>query len=223
MTRDAPPDATEILLVDDHPVVRQGLRRMLEQERNLHVQGEAASVAEALASIEADPPDLAIIDIALGGEDGLQLVKQISARWPDMLILVVSMHTEKLYAERALRAGAHGYVMKHEPPEALVAAVQRVSAGGVYISETLQAEWLHLMKAGKPRAATPLESLTDRELAVFRLIGQGLSTREIAKKLHLSVKTVETYRENIKEKLALRTATELVQKATLWLHSETAS
>jgi DNA-binding NarL/FixJ family response regulator len=220
MTGSARTKPTNILLVDDHPVVRQGLRRMLEQERDLRVQAEAASVAEALASIEEAPPDLAIVDIALGTEDGLQLVKQINARWPAVLILVVSMHTEQLYAERALRAGAHGYVMKHEPPETLVDAVHRVSSGGVYISEGLQSEWLHLMKAGKPRAATPLESLTDRELAVFRLIGHGLSTREIAKKLHLSVKTVETYRENIKEKLGLRNATELVQKATLWLHAE---
>lgn len=220
MSQETSAEKTRILLVDDHPVIRHGLRQLLSHEADLDVCAEAGSVAEALEAVESQRPDLAILDISLGNEDGIQLVKQISARWPDVFLLVLSMHGEKLYAERAIRAGAHGYIMKQEPHEQLVAAIRRVASGGVHLSDTLQKDWLRLIQTGEPRRTTPIESLTDRELAVFRLVGQGNSTREIADELHLSVKTVETYKEKTKEKLGLRSATELVQKATLWLHLE---
>ena len=209
-----------MLLIDDHPVIRRGLTEMFEQEPDLAVCGQAGSVAEALAVLQTATPDIAVVDISLDGADGLQLVKQINARWPAVLLLVLSMHEERLFAERAIRAGAHGYIMKSEPPEQVVRAIRRVSEGGVYVSERLQSEWLRQMRSGKPRALTPVESLTDRELAVFRLIGEGQSTREIATQLVLSVKTIETHREHIKKKLDLRSATQLVQRATLWLHME---
>jgi DNA-binding NarL/FixJ family response regulator len=162
-----------------------------------------------------------VVDVALGHEDGIELVKQVVARWPRVFVLVLSMHSEKLYAERALRAGAHGYVMKEAPPERVVTAIRRVLDGGVYVSEALQAQWLRRVVNGTPARLSPIEQLSDRELAVFRLIGSGLSTRDIADQLNLSVKTVESYRENIKSKLELTSATELVQRATLWLRDTT--
>jgi DNA-binding NarL/FixJ family response regulator len=213
-----PAKRTRVLLVDDHPVVRHGIRQMLAQEPDMEVCCDAGSVAEALTTIESQGPDLAVVDVALGSEDGLELVKQIAARWPEVFVLVLSMHSEKLYAERAIRAGAHGYLMKDEPPEQLVAAIRKVRDGGVYVSEKLQAEWLKRMASGKRAALTPLERLTDRELAVFRLIGTGLGTRQIAEQLNLSVKTVESYRESIKDKLDIPTGTELIRQATLWVH-----
>jgi len=215
-----PEKPTSVLLVDDHPIVRHGLRQMLMQEHDIEVCGEAGSPSEALAAVEEHKPDLAIVDVALGSGDGLELVKQIAARWPEVFILVLSMHGEKLYAERAIRAGAHGYVMKQEQPERVIAAIRKVRDGGVYVSQGMQAEWLKRIATGKPTQLTPMERLTDRELAVYRLIGSGLGTRQIAEELNLSVKTVESYRESIKDKLCIATATELVQQATLWVRDE---
>lgn len=210
-----------VAVVDDHPVIRRGLAQLLEQEADLELVGETGEAHEALAMIRSDEPDLVIVDLSLGGQDGLQLVRQISTRHEGLKVLVLSMHTEKLYAERAIRAGAHGYIMKHEPSEELMSAIRRIRDGGIYVSSELQREWLQLMRgSSSPAGVTPLETLTDRELGVFRLIGSGRGTSEIAGELSLSVKTVETYRDNIKRKLGLQTATELVQYATLWLHAE---
>jgi DNA-binding NarL/FixJ family response regulator len=157
------------------------------------------------------------VDVALGDADGLDLVKQIASRWPSIFVIVLSMHSDKLYGERALRAGAHGYIMKQEPPEKVVEAIRRVRDGGVAVSDELQARWLQRIVKGKSYEQSAIETLTDRELAVFRLVGKGQSTRDIAEHLHLSVKTIESYRENIKEKLGLSSATELIQQATLWV------
>ncbi len=208
---------TSILVVDDHPVVRQGLSQMIGQEPDMEVCGEAGSFDEALGTVESLQPNLAIIDVALGDADGLELVKQIASRWPSVFLLVLSMHSEKLFAERALRAGAHGYMMKQEAPEKVIEAIRRVRDGGVVVSEELQAQWLLRVVSGKQDTRSPMETLTDRELAVFRLVGNGISTRNIADQLNLSVKTVESYRENIKNKLGISSATELIQRATLWV------
>jgi DNA-binding NarL/FixJ family response regulator len=212
------PKKTSVLVVDDHPMLRQGLIQMIGQEPDLEVKGEAGTFDEALAAVESLQPDLAIVDVSLGDADGLELVKQITSRWPSVFVVVLSMHSEKLYAERALRAGAHGYVMKQEPPQKIIDAILRVRDGGVAVSEELQTRWLRRVVAGRQQERSPMETLTDRELAVFRLIGTGSSTRDIAKHLNLSVKTVESYRENIKNKLGIDSATELIQRATLWVH-----
>jgi DNA-binding NarL/FixJ family response regulator len=219
MTQSGPAKKTSVMIVDDHPVLRQGLRQMIGQEADLEVCCEAGTVGEALEHLESGTPDLVTVDIALGEGDGLELVKQIVSRWPSVFILVLSMHSEKLYAERALRAGAHGYIMKQEAPEKVVEAIRRVRDGGVVVSEELQARWLQRVVSGKEPKRTAIETLTDRELAVFRLVGSGRSTRDIAEQLHLSVKTVESYRENIKEKLGIGSATELIQQATLWVRN----
>jgi DNA-binding NarL/FixJ family response regulator len=215
-----PPKKT-LFIVDDHPVFREGLARLLGQEEDLSVCGEAVDAAEALKRIAALKPDLAMIDISLEGVGGLDLVKMLRDRYPAMRLLVVSMHPESLYAERALRAGANGYIMKRESGRALISAVRHVLGGKTHISAEINERLL--ARASRPGSATekgPVDGLSDRELEVFHLIGEGFGTRQIAEKLGVSMKTVETHREHIKEKLGLSTTVELVQRAIHWIHHE---
>src|SRR4051812_15221957 len=193
---------TRVVLVDDHPVVRQGLARLINDEADLTVCAEADGAAAALEVIQQLKPDLVVVDISMGGTDGIELIKDLRVRFPGLPALVLSMHDESLYAERVLRAGAKGYVMKQEAPEKVMTAIRRVLAGEVYVSEKIAGRLLKAMSGTKgPASESPLDRLSDRELQVFRLIGSGLSVREIADKLFLSVKTIETHREHIKEKL----------------------
>ncbi len=207
-----------ILVVDDHPMVRHGLRQLLSTEPGLAVAGEAASAMEALTFLDREPVGLMIVDISLEGMDGLELIKQIRARDEELRILVSSMYDETLYAERCLRAGANGYVGKDAPTETVIEAVRRVLDGGVYLSAQMSDRLLQRVLPGAaPLEASSVEALSDRELEVFRQLGQGKTTREVAEELHLSIKTIETYRENIKAKLALRNSAELVQRAVQWM------
>ncbi len=210
-----------ILIVDDHPLMRKGLALTLEAEADLEVCGQAASAEEALSMLDTVQPDLAIVDISLPGMSGLELIKHLHTWKPDLPVLVISRHDEALYAERAIRAGARGYVMKIEAVDVIVKAVRRVLAGGLYVSEEIS-ERLLLSMTGHRRteARTPVELLSDRELEVFELTGRGLTTREIAERLHLSVKTIESYRARIKTKLGLRSAAELMQHAVQWVENE---
>ena len=218
MTDVARSDVTKVLLIDDHPVVRQGLRQLLDFESDLEVCGEAGTLSEGLAQVEALAPDLAIVDIALGAADGLDLVRQIRSRWPGVRILVLSMLGERLYAEHALRSGAQGYVMKQEAPEILLTAIRRVLEGGVHVSDHMQQVWLERAVGGRRGGLElPLSSLTDRELTVLRLIGQGYNTRRSADELKLSIKTIESHRDNIRRKLTLDNSAELIRYATLWI------
>ena len=217
MTRksdDTPPATRWIMIVDDHPIVREGVRRVIEQEPDLRICAEAESAREALEKAGEKPPDLAIVDISLKGPDGLELTKSLHAQHPAMPILIMSMHDESLYAERVLRAGAHGYVMKAEVADKIVIAIRKVLGGEIYLSNRVGQDILHEVSGRVlvPEKAT-LRKLSDRELEVFRMIGQGLGTRAIADQLHLSIKTIETYRSHIKEKMGLTTATQLVRYA----------
>jgi DNA-binding NarL/FixJ family response regulator len=207
----------KILIVDDHPIVRHGLAQLIDDEKSLSVCGSATSVAEALAAIESLGPDLVIVDLSLGDESGLELVKTARSLHPDLPLLVLSMHDEAYYADRVLRAGALGYIMKQEAPKQMVAAIHQVLEGKVYLSEAMAASMLTRMVGRKiVKGGTPVDQLTDRELQVLQLIGRGLGTRQIAEKLHLSVKTVENHREHIKAKLKLRSSSELVRYAVRW-------
>ena len=214
----AAPTVKRILIVDDHPVVRQGVRHVIEQEPDLRVCCEAESASEALQALQREKPDLAIVDISLRGTDGLELTKWIRAQDERLPILIMSMHDESLYAERVLRAGAHGYIMKAEVADKIVTAVRRVLKGEIYLSDKVGQNILHEV-SGRSTAMdeSPIKNLSDRELEVFRLIGQGHGTREIASMLHLSIKTIETYRAHIKEKLGLASATQLVRYAAQWI------
>lgn len=206
-----------ILLVDDHPIVRQGLAEMLNHERDLEVCGTAEDVLHALEAIDKLHPDLVIADISLRGSNGIELLKAVKLRFPKTLVLVLSMHDESLYAVRALRAGAAGYIMKQEATERVLVALRQVLAGEIYLSERMEKKMMHQLVGGRTaRTGSPIEDLSDRELEIFGLIGQGHGTRKIAEELHLSIKTIESHRAHIKEKLNLQNATELVQHAIQW-------
>lgn len=195
----------------------------LEAETDLTVCGQASNAEDAMGVVEAQNPDLLIADISLPGMSGLELIKQIHAIRPQLKTLIVSRHDESLYAERAIRAGAKGYVMKLEAPDVMVKAVRRVMNGGIYVSEEINERLLLGMVSGhETLAQSPLEILSDRELEVFELTGRGYGTREIAERLHLSVKTVESYRARIKTKLNLSSAAELMQHAVQWVEGEKA-
>jgi DNA-binding NarL/FixJ family response regulator len=205
---------TRVLLVDDHPMVRQGLARLINDEADMTVCGEAEGASTALELAERLSPDLAVIDISLGGSDGLELIKDFRTRLPKLTTLVLSMHDESLYAERVLRAGAKGYVTKQEAPETVMIAIRKVLAGGTYVSGKMAERITKSMATPRQaEAQSPLDRLSDRELQVFRLIGGGMSVREIAEKLFLSVKTIETHREHIKEKLSLKSSSDLLRYA----------
>jgi DNA-binding NarL/FixJ family response regulator len=214
-------DATRVLIVDDHPLLRKGVSQLIDQEKDLVVVGEAEDAHKAIAAIESARPDVALIDITLNGTSGIELLKDIKARFPKLKMLVLSMHDESVYAHRALRAGACGYIMKQEGTERVLTALRKVLKGEVYLSERLGNRMLHTLVNGRASlTSSPIEELSDRELEVFSLIGQGHGTRPIAEKLHLSVKTIESHRAHIKEKLNLQSATELVHHAIQWVQSE---
>jgi DNA-binding NarL/FixJ family response regulator len=203
-----------VFIVDDHPLLRQGIALMINREPDLVVCGEAADAQTALKQIEGQPPDIMIVDISLSGPDGLDLLKNIRAMYPGLPVLILSMHDESIYAERTLRARANGYIMKQEATEKVLIAVRRILAGEIYLSDRMANKLLHQFVGGAPADRNSrLASLSDRELEVFRLIGEGRSTRQIAEKLDLSIKTVETYQAHIKEKLSLQSGRELVQHA----------
>ena len=212
------PARKTILIVDDHPLLRRGLAALIQTEPDLEVCAEAATAAAALEAIRAHPPDLAIVDLGLDGADGLDLIKAMKARHPEIPALVLSIHDEAQYAERALRAGARGYVSKQQLDDTLLVAIRCVLNGETYMSEKTKARFAERFLGGATlEKDSPLAVLTDRELEVFRLIGEGLCTREIAQHLHLSVKTIESYREHIKQKLTLESGAELVRRAILWV------
>jgi DNA-binding NarL/FixJ family response regulator len=218
------PGKRRIFLVDDHPVTREGLARLINHESDLEVCGEAGTAAAALPAIESRKPDLVIIDVSLTtGASGLELMKDLAARNPRLRMLALSTHDESLYAERALRAGAQGYVMKQEPTGLVMLAIRKVLHGDVFLSKAMNERMLRKMTArGTAPLASEIERLSDRELEVYRLLGQGRGTRQIAGELNLSISTVETYRTHIKEKLRLNSAPELVRHAVEWVHSQTA-
>ena len=217
----SPARRARILIVDDHPIVRQGLRELIDQQPDLEVRAEAGSVREALGAIAASKPDAAIVDLVLGDSSGLELIKDIKARWPDVAVLALSVQDEELYAERALRAGARGYIMKEETTEEVVDALRRVLAGTLYLSEKMTSVMVRQAVTGARLAsACRVDRLSDRELEVFGLIGSGKSTREIAAALHLSPKTIETHRHHIKDKLGLASGLELLRYAIEWAAHE---
>ena len=214
------PPATKkarVLLVDDHPIVRQGLALLIDRESDLCVCGEAEGAHSAFHAVATLRPDLVVLDISLNGPDGLDVLKEIRTKTTNLPVLILSMHDESIYAERAMRAGANGYIMKQEATEKVLVAIRRILQGEVYLSDRLTNTMLQqYMRGASPAKGSPLVNLTDRELEVFRLIGEGHGTRQIAEKLHLSVKTIESYQAHIKEKLSLRNARELVQHAIEW-------
>jgi len=212
---------SRVFVVDDHPIVRQGLALLINREVDLVVCGEAEDAQTAVQSVATAKPDILVVDISLNGPDGLDLLKDIHSRYPDLPVLILSMHDESIYAERALRAGAQGYIMKQEATEKVLVALRRILSHEIYVSERIANRMLQRF-IGSPSAGThsSIADLTDRELEVFRLIGEGHSTRRIAEELHISVKTVESYQAHIKEKLSLRSARELVQHAIQWNISE---
>lgn len=213
------PAKHRVLLIDDHPILRRGLAQLINQEADLMVCGEADEAPKAFDAVATMKPDVALVDISLKGGNGLELIKNIKARFPELPLLVLSMHDESLYAERALRAGSLGYVMKEVAIENVITAIRRVLAGEIFLSDKMKARLLNQYVSGRgKKAGSPIETLTDRELEVFRLIGEGRGTRQIAGDLHLSVRTVEAYREYIKDKLNLKNSTELVQHAFQWVH-----
>lgn len=203
-----------VFVVDDHPLLRQGLALMINREPDLMVCGEAEDMQTALKEISERRPDILIVDISLKGPDGLDLLKNLRTLHPDLPVLILSMHDESIYAERALRARANGYIMKQEATEKVLVAIRRILAGDIYLSDKMANKLLHQYISGAAWSENSrLSVLSDRELEVFRQIGEGQSTRQIAENLHLSIKTVETYQAHIKEKLSLRTGRELVQHA----------
>jgi DNA-binding NarL/FixJ family response regulator len=208
-----------VFLVDDHPMVRERLAEIINREPDLTVCGEAEDRHEAIAAIPSRKPDLLIVDLTLKNSDGLELIKDVHSRWPKVRMLVVSMHEESLYAERVIRAGAQGYITKQEATRKILLAIRRVLAGNLYLNEKVAAHIIGRLAAHSGSvAATPAEVLADRELQVFELTGRGLSTSQVAARLHIAVKTVETYRARIKEKLKLKSTHELLQWAIAWTH-----
>ena len=212
---------TRILLVDDHPLVRERLGEIINRESDLTVCGEAEDRHGAIAAIPAKHPDLVIVDLTLKNSDGLELIKDIRSRWPKLRMLVVSMHDESLYAERVIRAGAMGYITKQEATRSILVAIRRVLDGTIYLNDKIASHIIsRLTSHAGAVAATPAELLSDRELQVFDLTGQGLNTSNIATRLHVAVKTIETYRARIREKLKLKNASELLQSAISWSHKQ---
>jgi len=216
------PERTQakVFLVDDHPLVREWLSQLIQREDDLAVCGEAEDTQEALQKIEETKPDIVVADISLKNTHGLELVKDLQVRLPLLPVLVLSMHDESLYAERVLRAGAKGYITKQEATKKILQAVRLVLSGQIYISEKMASRMVHKMVMGRAESQkSAIERLTDRELEVFQLIGRGQGTRRIASELHLGIKTVESYRARIKEKLKLEDGTQLLQHAIQWVHS----
>jgi DNA-binding NarL/FixJ family response regulator len=206
----------KVFLVDDHPLVREMLKSLIEQQPDMTASGEAEDAAKALKGIAADKPHVAIIDLSLKESSGLELIKQIKHRHPLVSQIVLSMHDEKLYAERAIRAGARGYVMKRESTKQIVAAIRAVRGGKLWLSEMVSDAFAQRFVGTQPQAGSSLEQLSNRELEVFNLLGQGMQTRQVAQSLNVSIKTVQAYCARIKQKLQLSSATELLREAMRW-------
>lgn len=215
MTKKAGQQVRRVLLVDDHPIVRQGLSRIIANEPGLAVCGEAESVREARQAVRDLEPDVVVVDLSLKEGDGIELVRELRAHHPALPLLVLSMHDELVYAGRLLAAGANGYIMKHAASEQFIGALRQVLEGGTYLSEAARAS--RAGRGGTP--GSPVDALSNRELQVLQMVGRGLSSRQVAEALHLSVKTVETHRQRIKGKLGLRTGAQLVQFAANWVTS----
>jgi DNA-binding NarL/FixJ family response regulator len=212
---------TQILIVDDHPVVREGLETILNHEQDLRVCGQAEDTAGALEAVAGLKPDIAIVDISLKHSDGIELTKTLKARYPDIAVIVLSIHDESVYAERVLLAGAQAYLMKDSAADNIVKAVRRVLRGEIYVSDAVSDKFLHIIAGDKTGTSkTPIENLSDREFETFRLIGQGYKASQIASQLHLSVKTIETYRSRIKDKLGLVNAAQLLQYSISWAKNQ---
>ncbi len=213
---------TRILLIDDHPLLRTGIGQLISQQKDMAICGEVDDSLKALDAIQDKNPDIVILDITLKKMSGIEVLKHIKVRFPKVKVLILSMHDETLYAPRALRAGASGYIMKQEAAENVIAALRKINSGEVYISERMATQMLSRMVGGRATPiSSPVDLLSDRELEVFTLLGRGDGTRDIAEKLNLSVKTIESHRAHIKEKLNLKNATELVRHAVQWVASET--
>jgi DNA-binding NarL/FixJ family response regulator len=212
--------ATQILIVDDHPIIRDGLAHLLNLQGDLHVCGAAGSAEDALAAMAACQPDLAIVDLSLHSDSGLDLVKTLRQHYPNLAILVLSMHDETLFAERALRAGANGYLMKLEATEHIINALREVLAGNIYLSAAMHHKLARALTVPQKIPAGSIAGLSEREFEVLHLIGLGFSTREIARKLNRSVKTIETHQANIKEKLDIANGKELMRFAIQWIESQ---
>ena len=209
--------AKKIFIVDDHPVYRDGLVMLIKREADLAVCGEADNAPQALAAIESSKPDLVLADIGLPGKSGLELVKDLRAARPEMAVLVISMHDETLYAERVLRAGGRGYVMKQAGPEKILQAIRQVLDGQIAVSGKMSARILDALSDRRAKTNSPIARLTDREFEILQLIGRGKDSHAIAGQLHLSVKTVDAHRGNLKEKLELKSGTELICYAARWM------
>jgi DNA-binding NarL/FixJ family response regulator len=209
-------DPVRILVIDDHPIVRLGIRQMIAAEPRLSICGEAETATVAIELVKTSKPDLAIVDLSLPDSSGLELIRALHEAAPNVAILVLTMHDEALFAERALRAGARGYIMKQEAIGGLVHAIKQVLSGRVYVSDRMSQTVLERLVREAGSAGDRLGNLTDRELEVFELIGRGLNTAAIADRLDVSIKTIETYRSNIKTKLDLKDATDLIRLAATW-------
>jgi len=211
---------TKIYIIDDHPIMVQGLRELINNQKDLRIIGSTDDWHVALDQIKKLQPDLVILDVTLKDANGIEVLKNLKIHFPNLRVLMLSMHDENLYAMRSLKAGAQGYIMKAEAVDKVLTAIRQVLNGEVYLSEAMSKRTMfQLLGRGGTRTGSPLEDLSDRELEVFTLIGQGCTTRQIAEKLHLSIKTVETHRAHIKEKLNLKNSTELVQHAIHWRES----
>lgn len=220
----APTKQIRVFVVDDHPIIRQGLAQLIQQESDMTYCGEAEDAPEALKAIDTANPDILLVDITLKSTSGIELIKDVRIRYPHLPILVLSMHDEAFFAERVLRAGARGYVMKEEATDKVTQAIRRVLAGEIFVSDKMAASMLSKLVEGRSSTNNtfPIDRLSDRELEVFELIGHGMGTRQIANKLHLSVKTVESHRANLKVKLQAKSATELLRHAINWVQGERA-
>jgi DNA-binding NarL/FixJ family response regulator len=225
MARKKQPEKTKdkksnILIVDDHPIVRQGLAELINHENDLTVCAQAEDANQAMKAVKELKPDMAIVDISLKETSGMELIKDLKTQYPNLPVLTLSMHDESLYAERALRAGARGYIMKAEATEKVIKAIRKILSGEIYISDKMASKMMRKLVSGNSEInASPVELLSDRELEVFQLIGKGFGTRQIAERLYLSIKTIETYRAHIKEKLNLADSAELLQYAIQWVNS----
>jgi DNA-binding NarL/FixJ family response regulator len=216
-----PAARTKILIVDDHPMMRDGLAQLIGNQPDMEVCGQAGDACEGLEKVRLLKPNLVLADITLPGRDGLELIKDIQALEAGVSVLVLSMHDESLYAERVLRAGGRGYVMKQEGGKRIMEAIRQVSAGHIFVSEKMSSKILEIFSGHRPEAArSPVESLTDREFQVFQCIGRGVGTKEMARELHVSPKTVEVHRANVKMKLKIKNMAELIRYAVRWVDSE---
>ncbi len=207
----------KILIVDDHPIVREGFKKLINSEEGFYVIGAVENAAEAMEFIKNEKPDVAMVDLSLKESSGIELIKDIQVMYPDVQVLVVSLHDEEIYAERVLRVGAKGFIMKTEDVDDIITAVRRVASGKIYLSQKMQSKMIEIMTLGRKKDnRNPLKDLSDREFEVFNMISRGIKTKDIAESLGLSVKTIETYKSHLKIKLQLKNSFELIRYAVEW-------